>query len=118
MVSSVIDSSTVAAVKQANAMQLGPRHGNVRVVVHVRFFGSTLDGTPVESDEFEFPVDICQGCLIQFSPADIDPRLPAPNCAGNPAAAGSPVQAAVPCVPGQDLPVDCSQCPSVPDCHG
>jgi hypothetical protein len=90
----------------------------VRLVTYVRVFGGTLGGAEVESDEFAFPVDVCRGCLITFAPADISPLYAAPNCAGNPAGAGTPVPTSLPCVVGQDLPIDCSQCQDVPDCHG
>ena len=41
--------------------------GTVRLVAHVKFSGKSLGGQSVESNEFEFPVDICSGCLIAFS---------------------------------------------------
>jgi hypothetical protein len=40
-----------------------------------------------------------------------------PNCLG-PSSLGPGIEEALPCVPGQDLPVDCILCQSVPACRG
>jgi hypothetical protein len=73
--------------------------GSVRLVSYVRFFGKTTGGQSVESNEFEFPVDVCSGCLVAN-------YLP-PNCVTSSTNMQSG-QAQVPCIIGQDLPVDCS----------
>jgi hypothetical protein len=78
-----------------------------RLVVYVKFFGTTLGGQYVESDNFEFPVDVCAGCLIVFSNADVNPNDKFPNCQGNPSAMNQTVT--VPCS-GQDGAVDCQAC--------
>jgi hypothetical protein len=85
-----------------------------RLVSHVRFFGVTLGGQSVESNEFEFPVDVCIGCLIAFTN---NPLYATPNCVGTAAGSGS-TQAVVPCQPGQDLAVDCNACQANPACRG
>jgi hypothetical protein len=91
--------------------------GVVRLVTYVRFFGQTTGGDSVESGEFEFPVDVCKGCLITFAPEDISPNYPAPNCGGAVSSTSGTVSAQpIPCVPGQDIPIDCSQCQSIADC--
>jgi hypothetical protein len=87
-------------------------------VTYLRFFGNTLGGRYIESDEFEYPVDVCKGCLISFSPQDIRPGFPVPNCLGNAAAGSSTAQQTLPCVVGQDLSIDCIQCQAIPDCQG
>jgi hypothetical protein len=116
-VTSVIDTDTAVAVTNANTALLAAG-GAVRVVTYVRFFGNTLGGRYVESDEFEFPVDICSGCLIAFTPQDINPCFPSPNCLGNPAAGTSSSQSTIPCRVGQDFSIDCIQCQSNPLCLG
>jgi hypothetical protein len=110
-VPSVIDSATVAAIVQANAAQLA-MNGYVRVITYVRVFGNTLGGRYVESGEFEFPVDICQGCLIAFTQADNNPCYLQPNCLGNPASTTMSANT-VPCNPGMDIAIDCAQCTAV-----
>ncbi len=116
-----IDTATIAGLKTSQAQILNNR-GLIRLVTYVRFFGNTLGGRYVESDEFEFPVDVCKGCLITFSPADINPGLPIPNCAGNPSAGSTTAQQTLPCQVGQDLPIDCLQCEGLAenpvDCYG
>ncbi len=119
-VTAVIDNSTVAnnATIRSTVINAPPRTASVRLVTYVRFFGNTLGGRYVESDEFEFPVDVCRGCLITFSPQDISPNAPVPNCLGNSAAGSSTAQQTLPCVVGQDLSIDCVQCQGIPDCAG
>jgi hypothetical protein len=89
----------------------------VRLVTYARFFGKTLGGRYVESNEFEFPVDVCRGCLITFSAQDINTSglYPIPNCIGSGTAS---TMQSVPCVIGQDLLIDCIQCQYVPECQG
>jgi hypothetical protein len=84
--------------------------GTVRLITYTKFFGKTLGGQSIESNEFTFAIDVCQGCLIRFSAADINPCFTAPNCLGNSASGVGTAQTPVPCIPGQDLGVDCSQC--------
>jgi hypothetical protein len=95
------------------------RRGFVRLITYVRFFGQTTGGDSVESDEFEFPVNVCKGCLIQFAPQDIDSCFPVPNClaAASMTGSGAASSLPVPCNPGQDIPIDCSQCLNVGDCN-
>jgi hypothetical protein len=96
----IIDSTTAGSfVKVA---------GTTPLVSYVRFFGHTLGGASVESDEFGFPVNVCYGCLVSFPSAEQDKNLPTPNCAL--AGATASTTASVPCIIGQDLVVDCSQC--------
>jgi hypothetical protein len=113
-----IDHDTIVnnAAIQANVVK-SALPGTVRLVTYVRFFGKTLGGRYVESNEFEFPVDVCRGCLITFSAQDINTTglYPIPNCVGN---GNTTMQQAVPCALGQDLLIDCIQCPLVPECQG
>jgi len=108
----ILDSSTTTG--NGNVTSTVGGGGVARLVSYVKFFGVTLGGKNVESDEFEFPVDICQGCLISFSPVDISPLFAAPNCKA--AATGTISSLPVPCIVGQDSPVDCSYCLTNPFC--
>jgi hypothetical protein len=91
--------------------------GTSRLVTYTKFFGQTTGGDYEESDEFEFPVDICFGCLVGFSAADENPLEPEPNCALA-AASGTATSLPVPCVIGQDAVVDCSACQGFAVCRG
>jgi hypothetical protein len=83
----------------------------VRFVTYTKFFGQTLGGKSVESNEFEFPVDVCSGCLIGFSNG---PGHPAPNCVPT---AGTTTTVTAPCLAGQDSIVPCGGvCGIIPIC--
>src|SRR5262249_49152118 len=88
--------------------------GTARLVTYTKFFGNTTGGKSIESDEFEFPVDVCKGCLISFSATDINPNFGAPNCLG---ASGGGSSLPTPCFPGQDFLIDCAACQQIADCH-
>ncbi len=109
--------STIGAVEVIDGTTLGGPAvqqnlvpgGSVRLVTNVRFAGTSLGGESVESNEFQFPVDICIGCLIGFTN---NPVCPVPNCVGNPGASTTASQPLIPCGNniGQDLPIDCNTC--------
>lgn len=80
----------------------------VSVLVNIKAFGRTLGGEDLESAEFQFPVTVCNGCLISFSNAD-DPATPAADCDRDLAAAGGS-SATLPCNPGQDEGTPCQLC--------
>ncbi len=92
--------------------------GLARLVTYTRFFGQTLGGKSVESDEFEYPVDVCNGCLIGFTTQFFlsGKALPTPNCLGD--APGGASQPQVPCDIGQDLAISCKLCSGVAACAG
>jgi hypothetical protein len=109
----IVDPDTVFVNPEISlaTMPLGSSQ-RVRLLTYTKFIGNGPSGQ-AESDEFEFAVDVCNGCLIQFTD---DPSQPSPNCVGNGA---SPPPANVPCVVGQDAPVDCRSCATlVKACQG
>ncbi len=107
-----LDATATASVSPLSSGQVK------RLVAYVTVLGRTRGGLQVQSDEFVFPIDICNGCLVTFTAADIDPTLTTPNCAGNQALGGANTSLPVPCVPGQDTPVDCIDCQTFPICRG
>ncbi len=102
-------SLSLTIVDSATAANFVGVAGTTPLVSYVRFFGQTLGGVSVESDEFGFPVNVCYGCLVSFPTAEENVNLPMPNCALKGAAAASSATS-VPCIIGQDLAVDCSLC--------
>lgn len=78
-----------------------------RLVVFIKFSGDTLGGQYVESDEFQFPVDVCNECLITFSTSDVSPACENVNCLGNASVTGQ--APTVPC-DLEDFNVDCQAC--------
>jgi hypothetical protein len=114
----ILDSNTIESSAVLVPVEAG---GTRRLITYTKFFGQTLGGVSVETGEYEFPVDVCFGCLIRFSAADIDPNIPGLNCGGavsSSAAASTTSALPVPCVAGQDDAIDCSECLSVPACLG
>jgi hypothetical protein len=105
-----IDSTTIAS--DTFLQQNAANGGTTRLVTYVQFFGQTTGGNQVQSDTFEFPVDVCSGCLVQFSSTSDDPDLPQPNCRG-----ASSSSSSLP-APGQDFGIDCSLCQGVSACQG
>ena len=104
-------------VDPATAAAFGPTASGeaVRFVTYVRFFGKTLGGESLESDEFEFPVDVCQGCLISFADTNAIADCPPLD---TPAFSSTTTETLpVPCIRGQDDPISCSQCLDFPACH-
>lgn len=70
-----------------------------RVVSVVKVFGQTLGGQELESGEFRFPINVCYGCLVTV-PSDGSPCQPDEDAGEIP----------MPCVMGQDEPIDCRLC--------
>jgi hypothetical protein len=89
----LIDPKTIDALRT----QI-PAGGTKKLVARFKVFGQTLGGQSVESNESQFPIDVCLGCLV-FRPADS-------TCDAT-ADLGS---VAAPCVVGQDQPIDCRLC--------
>jgi hypothetical protein len=106
----IVDPTTVA--------KLGvPYLSSVPVVTFTRFFGKTVGGDSVESNDFEFPIDVCNGCLIAYSAKDISPLFKAPNCVGNGSAGTSSGASSLPCIIGQDARIDCADCQGSAACR-
>jgi hypothetical protein len=82
-----------------SAMILPPQMAteNGVVVTKIRVFGRTLGGDEVESAALTFPITICTNCLVSapLVPGDADD---------------------LPCFPGQDDYMECSQLPGNPAC--
>ncbi len=86
-----------------------------RLVVFIKFYGDTLGGQYVESDDFQFPVDVCNQCLITFALSDINPGCENINCLGNPGSTTGQAPT-VPC-DLEDFGVDCQACLGSPFCN-
>jgi hypothetical protein len=77
------------------------------ILINIKAFGTTLGGKDVESGEFQLPMQVCNGCLVDFSSGN-DPTQPQPNCLKPPAMMQT--AATAPCFRGQDEPVLCQTC--------
>jgi hypothetical protein len=107
----VIDPDTVEGVLRP---QLTTRYSSKRVIAYVKPYGQTLGGLHVEAGEYQWPIEVCNGCLVSFPVDAQDPLQPTPNClnAGTGAASINS-----PCFFGQDQIIDCRLCPNNPACQ-
>jgi hypothetical protein len=101
-----------------------PATGTLTVVSRVKILGETLGRVAVETNEFQFPIDLCAGCLVTFPTGSDDPLAPpitmppTPNCKGALTASGASSGMIIqPCNLGQDQPVDCRLCCSTSSCN-
>ncbi len=61
--------------------QVRPVRTSAKVIVRIKLRGTTLDGKDIESNEFVFPVEICNGCSITYPPQAIETNAQqVPNC--------------------------------------
>lgn len=93
------------------ASSLTLRGDPTRLLVHVKLFGNTLGGDHVETNDFQFPLDICLGCLVTFPATSIGVTG---RCTAVGTQSGGPTF--VPCIVGQDQPVSCTYCANEPAC--
>jgi hypothetical protein len=77
-----------------------------QIISNIYVFGKTLGGESVQSNTFQFPIDLCLGCLVS--------GLADNTCGSLTMAATS---ALPPCQTGQDQNEDCSLCQNVPICQ-
>lgn len=82
--------------------------GSKLVVANIKVFGRTLGGVDVESGEFQLPIRVCKGCLIDFTSGD-DPAFDGVDCR-LPLAEGGGGQTTAPCALGQDELTPCQLC--------
>lgn len=88
--------------------QVADPRRRVLVIANVKVFGRTLGGVDVETGEFQYPIEVCNGCLISFETGD-DPAVQGTDCSlplpetGGGGGAG-------PCNLGVDEVVECQRC--------
>jgi hypothetical protein len=108
-----IDAPTAAGFRTQLSQADGRpnRTATRQIVVQLKAFGKTLGGVDLESSEFQFPMRICNGCLVSFAGANDPAQTPNPNClaaiGGGASGGGS---SSLPCHPGQDEPTPCQLC--------
>ncbi len=108
----VLDAESVRRIVNSANPPLS-RSVSKTVLINVKVFGTSLGDTDVESGEYQVPMQICNGCLVDFSKG-YDPTKAPGNCdKPDEESAGS---ADGPCRLGQDLAVDCRKCRGLPAC--
>lgn len=84
---------------------LPPDRTSGEVTAKIRVYGDTLGGQEVQSNEFWYPIAICQGCLVD--PQSLDPLTG--ECGASDDDSGGEAKTA--CFPGQDRLTDCHLVP-------
>jgi hypothetical protein len=84
--------------------------GEGQIVVRFRVFGTTLGWEEVESGEYDFPISVCRGCLIEYPLAADNPALTGYQCE---LSAETTEEARI-CFRGQDQLFPCTECAAVP----
>ena len=83
-----------------------------RLLARFKVFGQTLGGQSIESNESQFPINACKGCLVDFPPEADDVTTPQVDCRVTGEATAIPQ----PCVKGQDELIDCRLCNTLDIC--
>jgi hypothetical protein len=100
----------VVLIDAATAQSLGAQAGSSgliqEVVASVIVRGHTLGGRDIESGAWQFPISVCQGCLVFFPGEADDPTSTTPDC-------NARDDAPTNCRVGLDDPVDCRICSSI-----
>jgi hypothetical protein len=86
--------------------------GEGQMVVRFRVFGTTLGGKEIESGDYDYPIFICNGCLIDFPVAANTAVAPNYECGGDP----EDSEAVKVCYYGQDQRFPCTACSFEPIC--
>lgn len=107
---------SITAIDQPTAAKIAPLIGRPvfdykQVVANIKLFGKTLGGVDLESGEFQFPIKVCNGCLVSFAGAD-DPAVKGTDCSLNVVTDNNQGFA---CVYGQDEKISCITCKEDPD---
>jgi hypothetical protein len=90
-----------AATGLALATELTSRSEVRTRVAQVKVFGETIGGLEIESADLRYVIRVCEGCLVDFPPADLDENR---NCIG------ADTNPDLPCHVGQDDLVSCTAC--------
>ena len=106
-----IDAETKRRILAQFPAEFANRGGTKLLVSNVKAFGQSLGGVDVETNEYQMPIRVCNGCTVSFAGANDVNQQPAPNCK-----AALSDQAVLPCNPGQDEVTPCQLCAGRPVC--
>ena len=79
------------------------------ILLNIKAFGKTLGGEDLESGEFQLPMQVCNGCLVDFTTGQDNDAKVKPNCSLKPMT-GVTTTIVNPCFLGQDESVKCETC--------
>lgn len=85
-----------------------------QIIVRVSIFGTTLGGQQIESGEYDFPILVCDGCLVTY-PADAADTDADPNGPYLCSSSVDSAQESTICTLGQDDLIPCTYCAAYSD---
>lgn len=88
-------------VRSEDMQNLGP---DGQIIARVRILGTTLGGQDLESGDFDYPITLCTGCLVDYPSAALDPTTSLCD------AASTVMSTTTICFLGQDATFPCSYC--------
>jgi hypothetical protein len=97
-------------VQLVNEQDLASLGTEGQIIVRFRVFGTTLGGQEIESGDFDYPIFMCDGCLVRYPiDANIAPIGEAYACG---VTAMATTEETTICYYGQDQNFDCTACAS------
>jgi len=58
-----------------------PARASIKLIINVTIEGETFDNRALTTNEFFFPLEVCNGCLVTIPPEAVNPQNPRqPNC--------------------------------------
>ncbi len=93
-------------IRPADLAALGPPG---QAIARIRIFGTTLGGQEIESGDYDFPIQVCDGCLISYPAEAADPTAGGDVylCSFD---VDTETQTTEICYPGQDDLIPCTAC--------
>jgi hypothetical protein len=98
-----------APTREILLAQLPNRSVSKSIVINIKLFGRSLGNEEVETGEFQQPMRVCNGCLVDFSTGNEETAMVQPNCK-KPLATTGGGGGTGPCFSGQDEPTPCQSC--------
>jgi hypothetical protein len=83
--------------------------GEGLIVVRFRVYGTTLGGKEIESGDFDYPIFVCNGCLVNYPASAYDPASPVGTYLCGQTVETTTEEEKI-CFYGQDQRFSCSAC--------
>jgi hypothetical protein len=96
----------IRMVRAEDMMNLGP---DGQIIARIKIEGTTLGGQDLESGDFDYPITVCTGCLVDYPAGAIDPT------SGNCDSASDVMSTSTICFFGQDASFPCTVCAGTRD---
>ena len=120
----ILDANTVSQIRNSQEFistsqgEAKPVRTSVTLLARIRLSGETQDGREVESNEFLYPIEVCNGCRISYPPEMVVQRGGALSCPahGGDDEDGAGQETGERCLSGMGMDsmfVDCQMCQGI-----